>query len=111
MPFVPYIGKHFLLMQHNALLDYLLEVGTETMAWPARGPNLKPIEHVWDILGRRLGAHPNRPNNVGRFLIQIWHGLDQNLIRNLILSMNRRCQNTIRSRGGNTRDIRIKTLW
>ncbi|GFX74101.1 transposable element Tc1 transposase [Trichonephila clavipes] len=28
----------------------------ERMDWPARSPDLNPIEHVWDFLGRRLTA-------------------------------------------------------
>ncbi|GFV62697.1 hypothetical protein TNCV_901521 [Trichonephila clavipes] len=26
------------------------------MDWPARSPDINPIEHVWDFLGRRLAA-------------------------------------------------------
>lgn len=110
---LPLIGQHFLLMPDNAwphaarvVQDYLLEVGIETMAWPARSLDLNPIEHVWDTLWRQLHAHPNQLNNledIERLLIEIWDGLDQNTIRNLILSMTRRCQETIRSRGGNIR--------
>ncbi|GFV01734.1 hypothetical protein TNCV_1672701 [Trichonephila clavipes] len=28
----------------------------ERMDWPARSPDLNPIEHVWDFLGRQLGS-------------------------------------------------------
>lgn len=113
VPYAPYIGPDFLLMQDNArphtaqvVQNYLTEVEINVMEWPARSPDLNPIEHLWDILGRRLRDQPNPPNNlqeVGFRLVQIWNDLDQNDIRSLILSMGRRCQSTILSRGGNTR--------
>ncbi|KAG2199421.1 hypothetical protein INT46_011071 [Mucor plumbeus] len=31
------------------------------MNWPARNPDLNPIEHVWYPLKRRLNAFPTRP--------------------------------------------------
>ncbi|GFU12905.1 uncharacterized protein TNCV_3574331 [Trichonephila clavipes] len=31
------------------------------MDWPARSPDLNPIEHVWDFLGRRLAARTLPP--------------------------------------------------
>lgn len=113
VPFAPYIGENFLLMQDNArphvaqiVRNYLEEVQINTMEWPANSPDLNPIENLWDILGRRLRATPIQPNNlqeVGERLIQIWRELDQNEIRQLILSMDRRCEAVIRGRGGNTR--------
>jgi transposase len=113
VPFAPHIGPNFLLMQDNArphtarvVQNYLLDVGINTLNWPARSPDLNPIENVWDMLGRRVRGHPNRPNNLeelGELLVEIWNGLDQDDIRTLILSMNRRCEAVIRSRGGNTR--------
>ncbi|GFU44457.1 hypothetical protein TNCV_1505861 [Trichonephila clavipes] len=31
------------------------------MDWPARSPDLNPIDHVWDFLGRRLAARTLPP--------------------------------------------------
>ncbi|GFS57166.1 hypothetical protein TNCV_4239141 [Trichonephila clavipes] len=31
------------------------------MDWPARSPDLNPIEHVWDFLGRLLAARTLPP--------------------------------------------------
>ncbi|GFV18428.1 transposable element Tcb2 transposase [Trichonephila clavipes] len=35
----------------------------ERMDWPARSPDLNPIEHVWDFLGRRLAARTFTTSN------------------------------------------------
>lgn len=32
----------------------LQQINIVTLDWPARSPDLSPMEHVWDILGRRL---------------------------------------------------------
>ncbi|UYV81694.1 hypothetical protein LAZ67_20002009 [Cordylochernes scorpioides] len=43
---------------HRARLvnEYLQSENIRKMDWPARTPDLNPIEHVWDALGRRIGA-------------------------------------------------------
>ncbi|GFW86044.1 transposable element Tc1 transposase [Trichonephila clavipes] len=57
------MGLQFLFMDDNApchrtvAAEQLLESeDIERMDWQARSPDLNPIEHVWDFLGRRLAA-------------------------------------------------------
>ncbi|GFT21416.1 transposable element Tcb2 transposase [Trichonephila clavipes] len=42
------------------------------LPWPARYPDLSPIEHIWEHLGRRVG-HPTRLNEIEVRIHQIWN--------------------------------------
>ncbi|RZC40361.1 DDE 3 domain containing protein [Asbolus verrucosus] len=36
----------------------------QMLPWPTRSPDLPPIEHVWDMIGRRLRVLPRSPDNL-----------------------------------------------
>jgi transposase len=36
--------------------DYLQQEAIELLPWPAMSPNVNPIEHLWDYLGRKVNA-------------------------------------------------------
>ncbi|GFV94391.1 uncharacterized protein TNCV_3352291 [Trichonephila clavipes] len=57
------MGAEFLFMDDNArphranIVDECLQSEDITlMDWPAYSPDLNPIVHVWDMLGRRIAA-------------------------------------------------------
>ncbi|GFV39103.1 RNase H domain-containing protein [Trichonephila clavipes] len=63
------------------------------MDWPAYSPDLNPIEHVWDMLDRRIEARqppPTCPPEIRRALLDEWCNIPQDQIDNWILSMPRR---------------------
>ncbi|GFW68284.1 transposable element Tc1 transposase [Trichonephila clavipes] len=103
------MGLQFLFMDDNApchrtvAAEQLLESeDIEGMDWPARSPDLNPIEHVWDFLGRRLAARTLPPVTIRELRLALqdeWAAMPQQLIDTLILSMDRRCETCLAVRG------------
>ncbi|GFV62179.1 transposable element Tcb2 transposase [Trichonephila clavipes] len=72
-----------------------------TLPWPARSPDLSPIEHIWDYLGWRVGP-PTSLKELEVRLQQIWNEMSQDIIQNLYASMSDHIASCIRARGGST---------
>ncbi|GFX90200.1 transposable element Tcb1 transposase [Trichonephila clavipes] len=79
--------------------DFLRTV--TTLPWPARCPDLSPIEHIWDHLGWQVG-HPTSLNELEAKLQQIWNEISRDIIQNLYASMPDCIASCIRARGGST---------
>uniref|UniRef100_A0A8K9UYV5 Tc1-like transposase DDE domain-containing protein n=1 Tax=Oncorhynchus mykiss TaxID=8022 RepID=A0A8K9UYV5_ONCMY len=111
-PYAGAVGPGFLLMQDNArphvagvCQQFLQEEGIDAMDWPARSPDLNPIEHIWDIMSRSIHQRHVAPQTVQELadaLVQVWEEIPQETIRHLIRSMPRRCRKVIQARGGHT---------
>ncbi|KFM70214.1 Transposable element Tcb2 transposase, partial [Stegodyphus mimosarum] len=62
------IGAQFVFMDDSArphpaniVSECLQSEHITRMDWPAFSPDLNPVEHVWDILGRRVAARQHPP--------------------------------------------------
>ncbi|KAI3354262.1 hypothetical protein L3Q82_018793, partial [Scortum barcoo] len=42
------------ILQHDWCHQFLQDKGIDAMDWPARSPDLNPIEHIWDIMSRSI---------------------------------------------------------
>ncbi|GFW36874.1 transposable element Tcb2 transposase [Trichonephila clavipes] len=109
-PYAAAIGNDFILMDDNArphrariVEEYLEDHGLERMEWPARSPDLNPIEHLWDYLGREvasLNPPPRSLHELKQGLLCVWSSLPIPVSDNLINSMGNRCRQCIQVRGG-----------
>ncbi|GFT46786.1 transposable element Tcb1 transposase [Trichonephila clavipes] len=64
------VGDKFVFMDDNvtchrtlAVQDCLDSEGIQRLVWPARSPDLNPIENVWDALGRQVAGRNYPPTN------------------------------------------------
>ena len=88
------------------ITDQYLEQATFCMEWPARSPDLNPLEHAWDMLQTAVSSRPVQPASVQELrqaLLEEWDQIPQYKIRRLISSMRRRCQAVIEAWGHHTR--------
>jgi len=76
------------------------------MEWPARFPDLNPIEHCWDMLQRAIAMRSHQPQCLRELqdaLQQEWSDLEQLAFQRLIRSMRRHFQTVINVRASQTR--------
>ncbi|GFV85920.1 transposable element Tc1 transposase [Trichonephila clavipes] len=91
------VGDKFVFMDDNATCHRTLAVqdcldseGIQRLVWPARSPDLNPIENVWDALRWQVAGRnypPTNKNNLIRALTVEWDKLPQQLLDNVVQSM------------------------
>ncbi|GFY00903.1 transposable element Tcb2 transposase [Trichonephila clavipes] len=101
VPYAATIGDDFNLMDDNCrphranlVENFLFEEGIAQMEWPACSPDMNPIEHVWDALGRRVARRQPPPKilqELERARLEEWDRLPQLVINSLIDSIPQRC--------------------
>ncbi|UYV78732.1 hypothetical protein LAZ67_16002585 [Cordylochernes scorpioides] len=89
---------------HTAQISQQALQDVQILPWPPYSPDLSPIEHVWDIIGRRLHAlpQPRSEDELWQMVEREWRAIPQDAIRTLIDSLPRRVAACIAVRGGPT---------
>ncbi|GFT15439.1 DDE_3 domain-containing protein [Trichonephila clavipes] len=91
------VGDKFVFMDDNATCHRTLAVqdsldseGIQRLIWPARSPDLNPIENVWDALGRQVAGRNYPPTNKNALIRALTEELDklpQQLVDNVVQSL------------------------
>jgi transposase len=112
---VPFLQAHpDMTLQHDnatshtahSVRDFLQDRNLSVLPWPAKSPDLNPIEHVWDLLDPRVRARVIPPRNVWELagaLLEEWGNISQQELANLVESMRGRCTAVLNAAGGHTR--------
>ena len=102
----PVILMHDNASPHVARIcrQFLNRNNVNVLPWPAVSPDMNPIEHIWDCLGRKVRARGNVDNlrDLENALIQEWNNIPNVVIRRYVRSMRGRLAACINSRGGQT---------
>lgn len=75
----------------------------QTIAWPPQSPDLNPIENVWAYLKMKLANDYNTPpaiiNDLWERVQEQWYSITPRYCENIFLSMPKRIQHTIKTKG------------
>jgi transposase len=103
------LPNNFLFMDDNApahrahrVANFLAEVNVRSLPWPARSPDLNPIEHVWSFISRQINQRPQPPANLQelqRWVMDEWIRVPQCYIDHLITDLPRRLRAVIEAHG------------
>ena len=82
--------------------EFLSDSGVDVLPWPARSPDLKPIENLWGILARSV-YNDNRQfgskEELKQAINQAWNDISISTLQNLYDSMPKRCMDIIERKG------------
>jgi hypothetical protein len=82
--------------------EFKRDHGIRFMPWPARSSHLNPIEPVWDYVGRRVQEQQLPAANAAELSDRL-REMPFDFVLKLIVSMTRRVEAVVLTRGGHTR--------
>lgn len=90
----------------NVVKNWKEEINLISLPWPAQSPDMNPIEHLWDVLERKIWAHIPLPKNkeeLWQIIQEEWYSIDIQTLQNLVDSMPNRIAAVIQSKGNPTK--------
>lgn len=111
---IPFLQRHgpATLQQDNArphtaavTRNHLAANNINVLDWPALSPDMNPIEHIWDELGRRVRENHqfNDINGLRAAIIQEWNNIPNAFVLRYVNSMQSRIRALLAANGGHTR--------
>ena len=102
-----HMGRGWIFQQDNdpkhaskLVKQWFVDRRLKVLDWPSQSPDLKPIEHLWEELERRVQGKMAK-NAAEKFeqLQKEWDAIPVSVLQNLIYSMPRWCQAVIDAKG------------
>ena len=105
------IYQHDGAAPHRAMVvkQWLQQHDIDVLNWPAKSPDLNPIENLWNLLKEEIGPlnhiGPNQKDELKEIILEAWDRLRgrRRIIPKLFNSMNNRLQAVINKNGGHTK--------
>jgi len=107
------LSDTYIFQQDNApihksqkTLNWFNSRSIELIDWPARSPDLNPIENLWGMLARAVYGNGKQFSSVGDLrntIKQEWDNIQECTLHKLILSMEDRIFQVIKHSGGQTK--------
>uniref|UniRef100_H3GPM9 Tc1-like transposase DDE domain-containing protein n=1 Tax=Phytophthora ramorum TaxID=164328 RepID=H3GPM9_PHYRM len=105
-------GMDYIYQQDNTSIHrskfttaFFEEEGIRVLDWPARSPDLNPIENVWAMMTQIIYHNGKQYDSAAELTAAIyaaWEAVDHTYLRKLIDSMPRRCIEVISKQGNTT---------
>ena len=110
LPFIDRFGRESVLFQQDncrihvsaSSKKWFSTQKIELLGWPARSPDLNPIENLWGILVQKVYAGNRRfysLNELGTSIQAAWKSIDQDILNKLVDSMPKRLNDVIVANG------------
>jgi len=105
------LKRRFIFQQDNdpkhkskSTMQYLAKNKITVLDWPPQSPDINPIEHLWDHVGREIRKYniSNKTQLADR-IIEAWGTVSPEITKSLVDSMQRRLLAVIAGNGGPTR--------
>jgi transposase len=86
--------------------EWLGNYGIDVLDWPAQSPDLNPIEHLWELLKRKLNGYEKASHSMHELWLRVekeWNNILKEECLRLIESMPRRVAAVLKAKGGYTK--------